>query len=74
MSDSAGAFQNLIDKACVARPKAVYREAFIENRSENTVVVDRNVHQLGAARNLANVEQCSPLCNVRKRWTSKPAI
>ncbi|NLU42062.1 MAG: vitamin B12 dependent methionine synthase [Firmicutes bacterium] len=59
MSDDADAFQSLIDKAlAIARPKAVYREAFIEDRSENTVVVDGVTFTSSVlARNLANVER-----------------
>jgi len=59
MSDDADAFQSLIDKAlAIARPKAVYREAFIEDRSENIVVVDGVTFTSSVlARNLANVER-----------------
>lgn len=59
MSEDADAFQSLIDKAlAIARPKAVYREAFIEDRSENTVVVDGVTFTSPVlARNLVSVER-----------------
>lgn len=59
MSEDADAFQRLIDKAReVARPKAVYREAFIEGRTENTVVVDGVTFTSSMlAKNLAEVER-----------------
>ncbi|HOB91900.1 MAG: vitamin B12 dependent-methionine synthase activation domain-containing protein [Bacillota bacterium] len=59
MSEDADAFHKLIDKAReIARPKAVYREAFIEDRSDNTVVVE-GVKFTSAmlAKNLADVER-----------------
>lgn len=59
MSEDADAFQELIDKAfAIARPKAVYRQAFIDDRSENTVVFDGVTFTSSVlSSNLTNVER-----------------
>lgn len=59
MSEDVSAFAQLIDRARrVAKPKALYREAFVEDRTENTVRID-GVRFISSvlARNLANVER-----------------
>lgn len=58
-SEDAEAFLRPVDKAReIAKPKAVYREAFIEDRSEDTVVVDGvTLTSSMLARSLGKVER-----------------
>ena len=60
--DDAVAFENLVDRArAVARPKAGYREAFIDAKGEDTVTIDGiTFTSVMLRRNLEQVERVFP--------------
>ena len=61
-TDDARLFGEMLDRARTeGRPKAVYRECFIEGRTEETVTIDGVVFTSRAlARNLSDVERVFP--------------